>query len=92
LTLGGAGNYILYCSDTPTWPADPGPVPDSDTNPEEKSMEILSRAYFRVTERKAQAMTEYALVLAAVAVVAFLVYQSMGNAISTLLNNVISDL
>ena len=55
-------------------------------------MEILSRAYFRITERKAQAMTEYALVLAAVAVVAFLTYQAMGNAVSTLLNNVISDL
>jgi Flp pilus assembly pilin Flp len=55
-------------------------------------MEILSRAYFRATERKAQAMTEYALVLAAVAVVAFIVYRSMGNAITTLLNNVISDL
>lgn len=55
-------------------------------------MGILSTVYARLTERRGQAMTEYALILSAVAVVAFLVYQSMGNAISTLLNNVISDL
>ncbi len=55
-------------------------------------MNYLTKAYVRVTERKGQAMTEYALILSAVAVVAFLTYKSLGNTIGTLLNNVISDL
>jgi Flp pilus assembly pilin Flp len=55
-------------------------------------MYSLTNTYVRITERKGQAMTEYALILSAVAVVAFLTYQSLGNAIGTLLNNVISDL
>jgi Flp pilus assembly pilin Flp len=37
-------------------------------------------------------MTEYALILSAVAVVAFLVYQSLGTQIGTLLTTVIGDL
>jgi Flp pilus assembly pilin Flp len=37
-------------------------------------------------------MTEYALILSAVAVVAFLTYKSLGNTITTLLGSVISDL
>jgi Flp pilus assembly pilin Flp len=55
-------------------------------------MNFLTKAYVRMSERKGQAMTEYALILSAVAVVAFLTYQSLGNKIGTLLNNVISDL
>ncbi len=55
-------------------------------------MNYLTKAYVRMTERKGQAMTEYALILSAVAVVAFLTYQSLGNKIGTLLNNVIADL
>ena len=55
-------------------------------------MYLLTRTYVRMTERKAQAMTEYALILAAIGVVAFLTYQSLANKIGTVLNNVISDL
>ncbi len=55
-------------------------------------MYLLTNTYVRITERKGQAMTEYALILAAIGVVVFLTYQSMGNKIGTVLNNVISDL
>jgi Flp pilus assembly pilin Flp len=55
-------------------------------------MSLLTKTYVRITERKAQAMTEYALILAAVAVVAFLTYKSLGSNIVSLLNTVIADL
>jgi len=55
-------------------------------------MNFLTRTYVRITERKGQAMTEYALILSAVAIVAIIAYQSLGNKIGTLVNNVISDL
>ena len=55
-------------------------------------MKFLTKAYVRMTQRKGQAMTEYALILAAIAVVAFVTYQSLGTSITGLLNNVIADL
>jgi Flp pilus assembly pilin Flp len=55
-------------------------------------MKFITKLYVRFTERAGQSMTEYALVLAAVAMVAFLTYQKLGNGIGTLLNNVINDL
>jgi Flp pilus assembly pilin Flp len=55
-------------------------------------MGLLTRTYVRMTESKGQAMTEYALILAAVAVVAFITYQALGNNIVSLLNTVIADL
>jgi Flp pilus assembly pilin Flp len=55
-------------------------------------MKVLTKAFVAMTERKGQAMTEYALILAAVAVVAFVTYQTLGNQIVTLLTNVIGDL
>jgi len=42
--------------------------------------------------RKAQTMTEYALITAAIAIVAFASYQAMGNDLGPLLNNVSTDL
>ena len=47
-------------------------------------MEVLSRLYVRMREShkklsKGQTMTEYALILAAVAVVVFVTYQVMGQ-------------
>jgi Flp pilus assembly pilin Flp len=41
---------------------------------------------------KGQTMTEYALILAAVAVVVFVTYEVMGQDISTLVNGIDSDL
>jgi Flp pilus assembly pilin Flp len=55
-------------------------------------MSFLTKAYVRATEREGQAMTEYALVLAAIAVVSFVTYKALGNQIGTLLNTVIGDL
>ena len=60
-------------------------------------MEFLTRLYVRVREfnkrlNKAQTMTEYALILAAVAVVVFVTYEVMGQKITTLVNFIDSDL
>ncbi len=55
-------------------------------------MNFLTKAYVRMTERKGQAMTEYALILSAVAVVAFITYKALGSAITGLLGSVITDL
>ncbi len=42
--------------------------------------------------RKGQTMTEYALIMAAVAIVVFATYQVMGNDIGSLVNKVNTDL
>ena len=60
-------------------------------------METLTKAYVKVREfykkhTKGQTMTEYALILAAVAVVVFVTYEIMGQDISTLVNKIDSDL
>lgn len=53
----------------------------------------LSELYIRVRESKpGQTMTEYALILAAVAVAALIAYQGLGTSIGTLANNVAGDL
>jgi Flp pilus assembly pilin Flp len=52
-------------------------------------MDKITRMYVKVREyEKGQTMAEYALILAAVAVVVFLGYQTMGTTISTLLGTV----
>jgi Flp pilus assembly pilin Flp len=60
-------------------------------------MEILTKAYVKVREfhkklTKGQTMTEYALILAAIAVVVFVTYEVMGQDIKTLVNGIDSDL
>jgi len=55
-------------------------------------MEMFTKAYVRIAERKGQSMTEYALILAAVAVVAFATYQTLGSTIKSLLTTVVGDL
>ena len=60
-------------------------------------MKLLTKLYVRVCEfhrgfGKGQTMTEYALILAAVAVVVFVTYEVMGQDISALVNSVDSDL
>jgi Flp pilus assembly pilin Flp len=55
-------------------------------------MQLISRIYLRTRELKGQSMTEYALILAAVAVVAFAVYDNLGNSISNMISNIVTDL
>jgi Flp pilus assembly pilin Flp len=60
-------------------------------------MEILTKIVIRVREwhkglTKGQTMTEYALIMAAVAVVVFITYETMGQDIGSLVNNVNTDL
>jgi Flp pilus assembly pilin Flp len=52
-------------------------------------MEFLVRTFVKVREAQSgQTMAEYALILAAVAVVVFVGYQTMGTTITTLLTSV----
>jgi len=52
-------------------------------------MNWVTRAYVAAREyERGQTMTEYALILSAVAVVVFVGYQVMGTTIQTLLNTV----
>jgi len=60
-------------------------------------METMTKAYVKVREfykkhTKGQTMTEYALILAAVAVVVFVTYEIMGQKITSLVQNIDSDL
>ncbi len=56
-------------------------------------MDFITRLYVRGREwSKGQTMTEYALILSAVAVVVFIGYQAMGTKIQNLLNSVDSQL
>ena len=60
-------------------------------------MNMLTKLYIKVREfhkglSKGQTMTEYALILAAVAVVVFVTYEVMGQDITALVNSVDSDL
>ncbi len=52
-------------------------------------MDILRKMYVKANEfGRGQTMTEYALILAAVAVVVYAGYQTMGTTINTLLTTV----
>ena len=55
-------------------------------------MNFLTKAYVRVSEKAGQTMTEYALIMAAIAVVCFAAYNLLGNDVSTLIGNVAGDL
>jgi Flp pilus assembly pilin Flp len=60
-------------------------------------MERLTKWYVKAREfqkklSKGQTMTEYALILAAVAVVVFVTYEVMGQKITTLVNAIDTDL
>ena len=60
-------------------------------------MNFLTTMYVKVREfhtglSKGQTMTEYALILAAVAVVVFVTYEVMGQGITALVNFIDSDL
>jgi Flp pilus assembly pilin Flp len=52
-------------------------------------MKIVSRLFVQASEwRRGQTMTEYALILAAVAVVVFATYETLGQDINSLVNSV----
>ncbi|HTW86653.1 MAG TPA: Flp family type IVb pilin [Candidatus Binataceae bacterium] len=54
---------------------------------------FVTKLYVQVRENKrGQTMTEYALILAAVAVAALVAYKGLGTSIGTLANNVAGDL
>jgi Flp pilus assembly pilin Flp len=60
-------------------------------------MEIVSRMYVKAREMgkrlsKGQTMTEYALILAAVAIVVFVTYEVMGQDIGSLVSKIDSSL
>lgn len=56
-------------------------------------MNKVLRMFVRVREwRRGQTMTEYALIMAAVAIVVFATYQAMGTDIGSLVSTVNSDL
>ena len=60
-------------------------------------MSTLTRFYLNCRERvlqmgKAQTMTEYALILGAVAIVVYVTYQLMGQEIPVLVTNIENDL
>ncbi|HYB90534.1 MAG TPA: Flp family type IVb pilin [Candidatus Binataceae bacterium] len=60
---------------------------------EDTGMDFLNRLYVKVREaQKGQTMTEYALILSAVAVVVFVGYQTMGSTIKTLLTSIDTQL
>lgn len=56
-------------------------------------MNFLMKAYIRVREEASgQTMTEYALIMAAIAVVCIVAYNALGTQISTLVKSVQDDL
>ena len=60
-------------------------------------MKFVTKLYVSVREynrrlTKGQTMTEYALILAAIAVVVFVTYEVMGQDIKTLVNGIDTDL
>jgi Flp pilus assembly pilin Flp len=60
-------------------------------------MELFTRMFVKAREwhkglSKGQTMTEYALILAAVAIVVFVTYETMGQDITSLVNKIDTDL
>ncbi len=56
-------------------------------------MNPLNKLYVAFREsRMGQSMTEYALIIAAVAVIAYVGYQALGTDINTVVNNIGHDL
>ncbi len=51
-------------------------------------MNNILRLYARIREQSGQSMAEYALIMAAIAVVAMVAYTTLGGQVSLLVNNV----
>ncbi len=71
---------------------DAEPITGAQKGGVRKKMDFLLKAYVRAREEAAQTMTEYALIMAAIAVVAFAAYTTLGGNVKTLVNNIASDL
>jgi Flp pilus assembly pilin Flp len=70
---------------------------DKKENKEERKMDLFSKLYVKARERfvrfhRGQTMTEYALILAAIAIIVYAAYKTMGNDISSLASGIDSDL
>jgi Flp pilus assembly pilin Flp len=57
-----------------------------------RNMNFLTKLYVRVSEKAGQTMTEYALIMAAIAIVCFAAYNALGTEVKTLVQNVTLDL
>jgi len=55
-------------------------------------MDTILRTYVRIREASGQTMTEYALIMAAIAVACFAAYNLLGTDINNLVNEVQADL
>ncbi|HTY55437.1 MAG TPA: hypothetical protein VMB26_09570 [Candidatus Binataceae bacterium] len=55
-------------------------------------MTTLLGLYARIRQQAGQGMAEYALILAAIAVIAMAAYSTMGSNVSTVVNNVATKL
>jgi Flp pilus assembly pilin Flp len=55
-------------------------------------MTTITKLYVRLREHAAQSMTEYALIMAAIAVVCYVAYQTLGGQVTTLVTNIGNDL
>ena len=55
-------------------------------------MNNILRLYARIRDDKGQSMAEYALIMAAIAVVAMVAYSALGTNVSSLVSNVSSAL
>src|SRR6266481_3961119 len=65
------------------------PITAKNKHEEDTGMDKIRGRFVRVREyQRGQTMTEYALILSAVAVVVFIGYQTMGTAIGSLLTSV----
>jgi Flp pilus assembly pilin Flp len=56
-------------------------------------MDLITRLYVRVKEwQRGQTMAEYALIMAAIAVVCIVAYNALGSGVSSKINDVTTDL
>jgi Flp pilus assembly pilin Flp len=76
---------------------DAGNAEEKERVKEERKMDLFTKVFVKVRERfvrfhRAQTMTEYALILAAIAVVVYGTYKVLGNSIGSLASGVDSAL
>jgi Flp pilus assembly pilin Flp len=55
-------------------------------------MNFVIRTFVKIRERRGQSMTEYALIMAAIAVAVYASYQTLGNSIKNTVGNVTNSL